>query len=106
MNGHQWLVAVSYDVDADGEIVAVLASASPEVGGLVPVISHFVAAAVTLVTVSAGPATGTRVTKLGPRDNVLVSTQWLASHLSDGNLVLLHVGDPSEYPAEHLPARG
>lgn len=40
---------------------------------------------------------------LSPRDNLLVSTEWLASHLSDRNLVLLHVGDPAEYPAEHLP---
>jgi thiosulfate/3-mercaptopyruvate sulfurtransferase len=37
-----------------------------------------------------------------PRDNLLVSTEWLAKHLGDANLVLLHVGDPREYPTEHI----
>jgi thiosulfate/3-mercaptopyruvate sulfurtransferase len=32
----------------------------------------------------------------------LVSTAWLAEHLSDPDLVLLHVGDPAKYPAAHL----
>ncbi len=65
-------------------------------------LSHLIAAAVTMVTLSA-PGTDSRAT-VGPRDNLLVSTEWLASHLSDRNLVLLHVGDPGEYPAEHLPS--
>ncbi len=38
----------------------------------------------------------------GPRDNLLVTTDWLAKHLDDSKLVLLHVGDPREYPAEHI----
>ena len=38
-----------------------------------------------------------------PRDGLLVSTTWLARHLEDPNLVLLHVGDPREYPAKHIP---
>jgi thiosulfate/3-mercaptopyruvate sulfurtransferase len=37
-----------------------------------------------------------------PRDKLLVSTEWLAKHLDDPKLVLLHVGDPREYAAEHI----
>lgn len=37
------------------------------------------------------------------RDPLLVSTAWLAAHLEDPGLVLLHVGDPGEYAAAHLP---
>ncbi len=32
-----------------------------------------------------------------------VSSQWLASHLNDADLVLLHVGDSAEYSREHIP---
>jgi thiosulfate/3-mercaptopyruvate sulfurtransferase len=34
---------------------------------------------------------------------VTVSTIWLADHLRDPNLVLLHVGDRKEYDKEHIP---
>ena len=37
-----------------------------------------------------------------PRDNLLVSTSWLAQHLKDPDLVLLHVGDKAEYDAKHI----
>lgn len=37
------------------------------------------------------------------RDQILVSTDWLAKHLHDPNLVLLHVGDDQEYAAKHIP---
>jgi thiosulfate/3-mercaptopyruvate sulfurtransferase len=37
-----------------------------------------------------------------PRDNMLVSTSWLAQHLRDPDLVLLHVGDKSEYQTKHF----
>ena len=37
------------------------------------------------------------------RSKILVSTAWLASQLSDPNLVLLHVGEKAEYDREHLP---
>jgi thiosulfate/3-mercaptopyruvate sulfurtransferase len=39
----------------------------------------------------------------GPRDAMLVSAEWLAAHLNDPNLVLLHVGDKEEYGARHIP---
>jgi len=38
-----------------------------------------------------------------PRDSMLVSAAWLRAHLSDPNLVLLHVGDKAEYDAKHIP---
>lgn len=38
-----------------------------------------------------------------PRESLVVSTAWLAAHLSDPDLVLLHVGDKAEYEAGHLP---
>ena len=37
------------------------------------------------------------------RDALLVTPAWLSSHLQDGNLVVLHVGDPANYPAKHIP---
>jgi thiosulfate/3-mercaptopyruvate sulfurtransferase len=37
------------------------------------------------------------------RSKILVSTEWLGSHLNDRNLVLLHVGEKAEYDKEHLP---
>jgi thiosulfate/3-mercaptopyruvate sulfurtransferase len=36
-------------------------------------------------------------------DNMLVTTSWLASHLNEPGLVLLHVGEKGEYDAEHIP---
>jgi thiosulfate/3-mercaptopyruvate sulfurtransferase len=38
-----------------------------------------------------------------PRAALLVTPAWLAQHLKDPDLVLLHVGDPKEYPAAHIP---
>ena len=37
------------------------------------------------------------------RDQILVTTTWLAQHLHDPNLVLLHVGADGEYKAMHIP---
>lgn len=34
---------------------------------------------------------------------MVVNTNWLAAHLKDPNLVLLHVGDKDEYAAKHIP---
>jgi thiosulfate/3-mercaptopyruvate sulfurtransferase len=38
-----------------------------------------------------------------PRDRMLVTTTWLAEHLADPDLVLLHVGEKAEYDAGHIP---
>jgi thiosulfate/3-mercaptopyruvate sulfurtransferase len=64
------------------------------------VLSQLTAAVVTIVALHGGEAT--TPAPVNPRDNLLVSTEWLAKHLDDPNLVLLHVGDPQEYPAEHI----
>jgi thiosulfate/3-mercaptopyruvate sulfurtransferase len=37
------------------------------------------------------------------RSKILVSTSWLSNHINDKNLVLLQVGEKSEYDREHLP---
>ena len=39
----------------------------------------------------------------GPREAMLVDSGWLAKHLQDPNLVLLHVGDKAEYDGKHIP---
>jgi len=36
------------------------------------------------------------------RDSMIVSTEWLAKHLNDADLVLLQVGDKKEYDAAHI----
>ncbi len=38
-----------------------------------------------------------------PRERILVSTEWLAKHLGEENLVLLHVSPEEEYAEEHIP---
>ncbi len=37
------------------------------------------------------------------RSSMIVSTEWLAQHLNDKSLVLLHVGDKKEYDDAHIP---
>ena len=37
------------------------------------------------------------------RSSMIVTTDWLAKHLNDQSLVLLHVGDKKEYDAAHIP---
>jgi thiosulfate/3-mercaptopyruvate sulfurtransferase len=39
----------------------------------------------------------------GPRDQLLVSSAWLADHAADKDLVLLHVGTAAGYQAKHIP---
>jgi thiosulfate/3-mercaptopyruvate sulfurtransferase len=52
----------------------------------------------------AASATSTsKATAPGPAD-MLVQTSWLAAHLLDKNLVILHVGtDRNSYDAAHIP---
>jgi thiosulfate/3-mercaptopyruvate sulfurtransferase len=38
-----------------------------------------------------------------PKLNMVVDAQWLASHLADPDLVLLHVGPKDDYAAGHIP---
>ncbi|HET8773640.1 MAG TPA: sulfurtransferase [Thermoanaerobaculia bacterium] len=38
----------------------------------------------------------------GPRESLVVDANWLAKHIHDPNLVLLHIGDKAEYEATHI----
>jgi thiosulfate/3-mercaptopyruvate sulfurtransferase len=38
-----------------------------------------------------------------PRASIVVDPAWLAQHINDADLVLLHVGDKAEYEAGHIP---
>lgn len=54
--------------------------------------------AIALTTLASGSAAAQ-----SPRDRLLVDAGWLADHLDDPALVLLHVGDAEAYAAEHIP---
>ena len=38
-----------------------------------------------------------------PRSDLVVDAKWLAAHVKDPGIVLLHVGDADEYAAGHIP---
>jgi 3-mercaptopyruvate sulfurtransferase SseA len=38
----------------------------------------------------------------GTQESLIVSTGWLANHMKDANLIVLAVGDKSDYDAEHI----
>jgi thiosulfate/3-mercaptopyruvate sulfurtransferase len=38
-----------------------------------------------------------------PRSDAVVDAKWLAAHVKDPDIVLLHVGDADEYAAGHIP---
>lgn len=46
---------------------------------------------------------GQAVPALAQREAMLVTPAWLAQHLQDANLVLLHVGDQPDYATAHIP---
>src|SRR3954467_3668651 len=56
-----------------------------------------------LIVVSALIPVGSHAQGTDPKPALLVSTSWLAQHINDRNLVLLHVGDKKEYDASHIP---
>ena len=53
-------------------------------------------ALVVLLLIGAAPARA-------QRESLLVTPAWLAAHLSDPNLIVLHVGDQAAYNAGHIP---
>jgi thiosulfate/3-mercaptopyruvate sulfurtransferase len=59
------------------------------------------AVAMILATVLASLGTGVAHGKV--RSSMIVTTDWLAKHLNDKSLVLLHVGEKKEYDAAHIP---
>jgi thiosulfate/3-mercaptopyruvate sulfurtransferase len=67
------------------------------------VLAHLAVNVATIATLSTQPAVSAPAAGANPRADRLVSTEWLAAHLDDPKLVLLHVGDEREYAAEHIP---
>jgi len=49
------------------------------------------------------PGAHSQSSRLPERAPLAVSVDWLAQHLDDPDLVILHAGDPKEYEAEHIP---
>jgi thiosulfate/3-mercaptopyruvate sulfurtransferase len=75
--------------------LALTAPLSPEV----PVRSTSVAA---LSLAALALAATAAAQSANPRDALLVTPEWVATHLHDANTVLLHVGDPDRYAAKHI----
>jgi len=76
------------------------------------VLNHLSAAVATIATIGTVStaadvtpplAAPSAIRAANPRDALLTTTEWLAKHLDDPKLVLLHVGDAQEYAAEHIP---
>ena len=63
---------------------------------------HFLSAAVIAAFVSAPLPAGAQAPDAGARDRLVVSAAWLAQHVSDPDLVLLHVGAKPTYDAGHI----
>ncbi len=59
--------------------------------------------AMTATALAAALMMGAATVHAAPREAVSVSTGWLAGHLKDPDLVLLHVGEEAEYKAGHIP---
>lgn len=53
--------------------------------------------------IAAATMGGTGAWAVAPRDELLVTSSWLAQHAADKNLVILHVGTPDGYKAKHIP---
>jgi thiosulfate/3-mercaptopyruvate sulfurtransferase len=66
-------------------------------------LSHHLAGAALSCMVVAAPSATPAQMYAPPSAPVTVSTAWLAAHLKDPNLVLLHVGNRKEYDAGHIP---
>jgi thiosulfate/3-mercaptopyruvate sulfurtransferase len=52
---------------------------------------------------AAGLAAATAAQAATPRDDLVVTPSWLASHQADKDLVILHVGTEAGYQAGHVP---
>ncbi|MFL5562734.1 MAG: sulfurtransferase [Gemmatimonadaceae bacterium] len=64
--------------------------------------SRFIPVAALLVAAIAA-SHDVRETSAAQPAPLLVNSAWLAEHLTDPNLVLLHVGDRAEYDSAHIP---
>jgi thiosulfate/3-mercaptopyruvate sulfurtransferase len=61
-----------------------------------------ITAGVTAVALAAVLATPASAQTLRPRADMLVSTEWLASHQNDANLVVLHVASKAQFDSGHI----
>ncbi|HZV65853.1 MAG TPA: rhodanese-like domain-containing protein [Telluria sp.] len=52
---------------------------------------------------NAATAAATAAANTAPQPGMVVNAHWLAEHLSDPGMVLLHVGSKDEYRSRHLP---
>jgi len=59
----------------------------------------------TLLILSLGLVASVSIAAQAPKvkESMIVTTDWLAKHLNDDNLVLLQVGEKDEYTASHIP---
>jgi thiosulfate/3-mercaptopyruvate sulfurtransferase len=48
-------------------------------------------------------AVATPASAAAVRDSLLVTPSWLAGHLNDADVILLHVGEKTDYDAGHIP---
>ena len=70
-----------------------------------PVLAATLAATLAVIVLGAchhAPKTGVSARRGAARPNMLVSTDWLATHASDKDLVVLHVGRRAQYDSGHL----
>jgi thiosulfate/3-mercaptopyruvate sulfurtransferase len=63
---------------------------------------HLVAAGALVAWVTAPSIAAAQTPDAGARDRLVVSTGWLAQHVNDPDLVLLHVGTKPTYDAGHI----
>jgi thiosulfate/3-mercaptopyruvate sulfurtransferase len=63
---------------------------------------HFLSAAAIAAFVTAPLPGHAQVPDPGARDRIVVSAAWLAQHVNDPDLVLLHVGTKATYDAGHI----
>jgi len=63
----------------------------------------FSALVIALAAGSAAPTLAQANRPASERDAILVTTAWVAEHMQDANVVILHIGAAAEYPAKHIP---
>src|SRR6266404_9082041 len=68
-----------------------------------PMKKMFLALALLMLSAGTSQLRATVVREGATRGSLIVSTEWLAQHLKDDSLVLLQVGDKSEFTVAHIP---
>ena len=63
----------------------------------------FAVLAATAAVIAPAPIAAQSASRPAARDAIVVTTAWVAQHLKDPNLVILHVGAAADYPAKHIP---